>query len=95
VGRGLDGAHYVRWPPPPPQHIRDVVALVLAGGAVLALIVTAVGASIHRGPISAEESSLLSTALGAAVGAVATYLGQGARDKTVEGEQPRESPDPP
>jgi hypothetical protein len=62
------------------SNLRDLVALVLAGGAAVALVVIAVGASVHRGPISQEESSLLSTALGAAVGAIATYLGLAGRE---------------
>jgi hypothetical protein len=70
----MDGAHFVRLPDP--HRSRDVVAYVLAVGLVVALSVTAVGAVIHRGPISAEESALLSTSLGATVGALATYLGQ-------------------
>jgi hypothetical protein len=70
----MDGAYYVRLPEP--HRSRDVVAYVLAVGLVVALSVTAVGAVLHRGPISAEESALLSTSLGATVGALATYLGQ-------------------
>jgi hypothetical protein len=34
-----------------------------------------VGAAVHSGPISAEESTLIATVLGAAVGALATFLG--------------------
>ena len=63
------------------SHVRDLVALVLAGGAAVALVVIAVGAAVHTGPISQEESALLSTALGASVGAIATYLGLGGRDR--------------
>ena len=63
------------------SHVRDLVALVLAGGAAVALVVIAVGAAVHHGPISQEESALLSTALGAAVGAIATYLGLGGREQ--------------
>jgi hypothetical protein len=74
----MDGARYlVRWPPPPP---REIVALVLTGGAMVSLCIVAIGATIHRGAITAEESSLLSTALGAAIGAAATYLGQSRPD---------------
>jgi hypothetical protein len=54
---------------------RDAVALVLALGVAVAIIVIALGAALHEGPISQEESTLLSTALGAGVGAIATYLG--------------------
>ena len=56
---------------------RDLVALVLAGGTAIALVVIALGAAVHHGPISQAESSLLSTALGAGIGAIAAYLGLG------------------
>ena len=57
------------------MRLRDLAAIILALGVTATLIIIAVGSVIHTGPISTEESTLLSTALGAAVGAVATYLG--------------------
>jgi hypothetical protein len=54
---------------------RGLAALVLAGGVAIAIIAIAVGAAVHSGPISAEESTLIATVLGAAVGALATFLG--------------------
>ena len=54
---------------------RGAVALILATGVAVALVVTSLGAAFHRGPISQEETTLLSTVLGAAVGSVGTYLG--------------------
>jgi len=52
-----------------------VVAVILAVGVSAAMIITALGAAWHLGPISQAESTLLSTVLGASVGAVAAYLG--------------------
>lgn len=60
---------------------RGLAALVLATGVALAVVVIAVGAAWHTGPISQSESTVLSTVLGAAVGAVATYLGGASRDR--------------
>lgn len=54
---------------------RAVVAVILSFGIAAAIVIIAVGATFHRGAISNEESNLLSTVLGAAIGAVATYLG--------------------
>ena len=54
-------------------------ALVLAVGLSLSILVLSIGVIIHEGPVSLEESSLLSAVLGAAVGALATYLGGLAR----------------
>lgn len=53
----------------------NLVAVVLAAGVSIAVIVLAVGSVAINGPVSTEEATLLSTVLGAAVGAVATYLG--------------------
>ena len=58
-----------------PTDPRGVAALVLAAGVAIAIIAIAVGAAVHSGPISAEESTLIATVLGAAVGALATFLG--------------------
>jgi hypothetical protein len=57
------------------SDLKALTALVLAGGVALAVVVLAVGAAVTHGPISTEESTLLSTVLGAAVGALATFLG--------------------
>jgi hypothetical protein len=76
------------------------VALVLATGIALAILAVAVGAAAHEGSVSAEESTLISTVLGAAVGALATYLGT--RDERHEPpeppqylERPSDEPQPP
>jgi hypothetical protein len=52
-----------------------LVALVLATGVAVAIIALAIGPVWNNGPVSTEEATLLSTVLGAAVGAIATYLG--------------------
>lgn len=57
------------------KQARGVVAVILAAGVAVAVIITALGAALHRGPIAEAESNLLSTVLGAGVGAVATFLG--------------------
>jgi hypothetical protein len=55
---------------------RDVVAIILSVGVsgtiVLLIVVEFVP---HHGHVSDEEAAALSTALGAAIGALATYLG--------------------
>jgi uncharacterized membrane protein len=55
-----------------------LVAIVLALGLATTVILLALETILHRGPVSDTEAAVLSTVLGAAVGAVATYLG-GAR----------------
>ena len=57
-----------------------LAALVLAMGVAICVIALAVGTATQSGPISQEDATLLSTVLGAAVGAVATYLGTHAHD---------------
>ena len=75
----------------PNQDPRGLTALVLAAGIAIAIIAVAVGAAVHEGSVSAEESTLIATVLGAAVGALATYLGTRDRDE----EPPRDPPPPP
>jgi hypothetical protein len=52
-----------------------LAAVVLATGVVLAVVVATAGAAISHREFSPDETTLLSTVLGAAIGAVATYLG--------------------
>lgn len=75
--------------------VRGLAVLILAFGTSLAIVVTAVGAAVHRGPISTEESTLLATVLGAAVGALATFLGLHESSSRRLEEDDRASPPPP
>lgn len=54
---------------------RTIVAVVLAGGVGLAVVVLAIGAVVSGRTLSVEETAVLSSVLGAAVGALATFLG--------------------
>ena len=51
--------------------------LVLALGIMASIIIISVGSEITNQPLSSEEQTLLSTIIGAAIGAVATYVGGG------------------
>jgi len=60
---------------------RDIVAIILATGVMLTLVLlVAVEFFSSHGHVSDQEAGVLSTALGAAVGALATYLGVGRKD---------------
>ena len=54
---------------------RGWVALLLAFGIAASAIIICIETILHVGPATAEEATVLSTVLGASVGAVATYLG--------------------
>jgi hypothetical protein len=63
---------------------RPFVAIILTAGVMAVLIILAIGEITQTGPhehLSDTESTLLSTVLGAAVGAIATYLGTHQSDK--------------
>lgn len=60
---------------------RAVAALILAVGVAASVVILCIETIIHSGPVSAEEATVLSTVLGATVGAVATYLGGAAIDR--------------
>lgn len=62
---------------PQKQH-RGIAGVILAIGVALALIITtgtAVAAVVSNGKLTESGAALLSTALGTAIGALATYLG--------------------
>jgi hypothetical protein len=64
---------------------RPLVAIILTAGVMAVLIILAIGEVTQTGPhehLSDTESTLLSTVLGAGVGAIATYLGTHQRDKS-------------
>lgn len=52
-----------------------LVAIILATGVAVAVIILAVFELVSPGHVSGEESTLLSTVLGTMVGAAAGYLG--------------------
>lgn len=55
---------------------RGIAAVVLASGVVAVLLIGSIGASLNRGRlVSTEEILSVATVLGAAVGAVAAYMG--------------------
>jgi uncharacterized membrane protein YccC len=49
--------------------------MILAFGVASTIIILAINVILRDGTYTVEETTLLSTALGAMVGAVATYLG--------------------
>jgi hypothetical protein len=61
-----------------------LVAIILAVGASTAIVLLAVMEVVRDGNVTAEEATLLATVLGAAVGAVATYLGGKDRQSDAE-----------
>lgn len=73
---------------------RSLAALVLAVGVTISIVALAIGAAWTEGShnaISSQASTLLSTVLGAAVGAVAAYLGgRISSDASASSEQPTE-----
>jgi NO-binding membrane sensor protein with MHYT domain len=54
---------------------RGLAAIILAAGLSIAVVALAIGTEVTSRNLSVEEASLLSTVLGAAVGALATYMG--------------------
>lgn len=51
--------------------------MILSTGVAVALVAVLVGAVITNHVVTVEESNIISAVLGAAIGAVATYLGGG------------------
>lgn len=62
-----------------PTDLHGVVALVVAFGVMVAIVAMAITASIRGHEFSPDELTVVATILGAAIGAVATYLGGGRR----------------
>jgi membrane protein DedA with SNARE-associated domain len=71
-------------------QFRGIAALMLAVGLSATVILLAVETILHTGPISTQEASLLSTTLGAIIGALAVYLG----GHTAPEQTPAELPPP-
>ena len=58
-----------------PRDLHGVVAVILATGVAVTVVVLALETTTHSGAISESEANVLSTVVGAIIGAVATYLG--------------------
>jgi membrane protein DedA with SNARE-associated domain len=90
--------------------VHGMVALILAVGATISVSALAIGAVLTDAPLAEHTAALLTTALGALVGAVSVYLGgtlargrraadraadRRAADDTPRVPHPREDPDRP
>jgi uncharacterized membrane protein len=54
-------------------------AVILASGVAASLVISSIGGTIRGHMLTPDEITLLSTITGAAIGAVATYLGTSRR----------------
>jgi hypothetical protein len=52
-----------------------IIALVLAMGTAISIVLLSINELVNAGHITASESTLYSTILGALIGALGTYLG--------------------
>ena len=57
------------------DNIHAAVALVLAVGVAVTVVILSLETVLHTGPISQAEATVLATIVGAIIGAVAAYLG--------------------
>lgn len=71
-----------------PVDWRGMAIFVLALGVATAIVAGFLTAELTRGPITSEEVGLISTLGGAAIGAVATYVGITNGGNTMETERP-------
>jgi uncharacterized membrane protein len=71
-----------------------IVAVILALAVAVSIIIISIGAEITNQPLSSEEQTLISTVVGAALGAVATYIGI-ARTSNGNGSPPSDKQEPP
>jgi len=62
-----------------------LVAIILATGATVAVVLLSVSVMRTPGHVTAEESTLLSSTLGVIVGAAAAYLGSRVADDNANG----------
>jgi hypothetical protein len=60
---------------------RGIVAVILALGAAIAVILLIVETILHAEAVTSQEATVISTSLGAMIGAVAVYLGGHTPDK--------------
>jgi len=54
---------------------RTIVAIILSLGASVSIILLIIETILHTGPITSQEATVVSTTLGAVIGAVAVFLG--------------------
>jgi len=54
---------------------RTIVAIIMAIGASIAIVLLVVETMLHVGSITSQESTVISTTLGAIIGALAVFLG--------------------
>ena len=66
---------------------RGVAALLLALGVAGSALALAIGDAVHTSPTPAEDATILSTILGASVGAIAGYIGARTHGTDKEGEE--------
>jgi hypothetical protein len=64
-----------------PRDYAGWCAVILAAGVSISLVVASVGGTIRGHELTPDEITLLSTITGAAIGAVATYLGMSRRGR--------------
>lgn len=76
-----------------PLDWHALVAVILALGVSTAIIVLSINELTSAGHVSQEGATLLATVLGAAIGAIATYLGV-TRSSSGGGRPEVESPEP-
>ena len=51
------------------------MAVILAGGVALSIVILSIGELFHDGHITDTEATTIATILGAGIGAIATFLG--------------------
>jgi hypothetical protein len=56
-------------------HWHGLAAIILALGVTISLVLLSVMELVRDGAVTPEEATLLATGFGAAIGAIATYLG--------------------
>ena len=76
------------------RNWRGLIALVLAAGVSIALVSGVLTAELTPRKVTSEEIAFLSTLGGAAVGAIAAYLGNHTTDRSDMTEDPQDPTEP-